>query len=238
MPKYTNTPDLSDAPPPYEPLVNIRQDYQPIESSSSSNYTNNYLQHQQSNGNSSKLNSYNNNANSHINTLNQFFNQPPTSHSYTRPPVSFQNNNNNTNNNNNNMDDYLNSTRLPWDYPRGYFCDKCHNTGYKLKNGKSCKKCWEKFARQTNVQYIPSPYPTGSNYNYSGYQIPFTNYSINHGNGPSYNQPIPLNHNQLYQPIPPRIVRPGDPSLGGVLCGKCRGSGTMFSFLALDNELW
>lgn len=112
---------------------------------------------------------------------------------------------------------------LPWTYPRGFICPKCNNTGYKRKNGRSCKSCWRRFAPVNNVNSVPSsggsmfldpffPMPSGPRY---GYGMP----------------PPP----QMSGSNPPLIVRPGDPRLGGVLCGECRGSGRV-SFL-LDEDL-
>lgn len=33
---------------------------------------------------------------------------------------------------------------------------------------------------------------------------------------------------------PPLVVKPGDPRLGGILCGECRGSGRVSFFLDED----
>lgn len=157
---------------------------------------------------------------------------------------------------------------LPWDYPPRYFCDKCRNTGYKIKNGqkteKSCKDCWGKFARNSNVHFNK---PTAASYN--NYQpqplfnIPFTNLHVNDNftttTGPPPQQPQFMNYGmsgpppmgqpmmmmagQLPPPpppqqfnMPPRVVRPGDPSIGGVLCGRCRGAGRVYGIF--DDSLW
>ncbi|CCE65571.1 hypothetical protein TPHA_0L02200 [Tetrapisispora phaffii CBS 4417] len=100
------------------------------------------------------------------------------------------------------------TSKLPWVYPPGYYCQKCCNTGFKLKNGKSCKTCWRKFSRQNNVS---SPLTT------QGY---YTNH---------YQRPV-------ITPTAPKplIVRPGDPRLGGVICGNCRGTGRIRFFLDSD----
>lgn len=86
---------------------------------------------------------------------------------------------------------------LPWTYPPRFYCSKCGNTGYKLKNGRSCKSCWRRFAPQNNVVSAPTYY---------------TNYTM----------PVYTN---AWQGTRPLYVQPGDPRLGGVLCGECRGSG-------------
>ncbi|GEQ67292.1 hypothetical protein JCM33374_g956 [Metschnikowia sp. JCM 33374] len=58
---------------------------------------------------------------------------------------------------------YTNNPDLPFDYPRGHFCNKCKNTGFK-ESGKPCSKCWPKFFRDRS--YNPNPslpftYPKG-----------------------------------------------------------------------------
>ncbi|GMG23406.1 unnamed protein product [Ambrosiozyma monospora] len=54
---------------------------------------------------------------------------------------------------------YTSNLALPWRYPKGVFCNKCKNTGYKTKSGgqkKYCKDCWRRF--KPNATLIP-PYP-------------------------------------------------------------------------------
>jgi|SRR5271156_845609 len=36
----------------------------------------------------------------------------------------------------------------PFQYPPGYFCPKCHNTGFKIYNGSPCGTCARLFGRQ------------------------------------------------------------------------------------------
>lgn len=111
---------------------------------------------------------------------------------------------------------------IPWRYPAGFWCIKCHNTGFKVKNGKSCKDCWERFARQHNVNYTTTYAPSDP------WRIPFTGISM----APQFNNP-PM----MAPPgTAPRYVRPGDPSMGGVLCGRCRGSGRV-SVMWIDEDL-
>ncbi|CCH41661.1 Cortactin-binding protein [Wickerhamomyces ciferrii] len=120
---------------------------------------------------------------------------------------------------------------VPWRYPNGFWCHKCHNTGKKLKNGKSCQNCWERFAprarRAPNVhlQTVYNGYTQSSNLNFGGFQLPFgsNNNSFN-TTTTSFNSPGP------------RYVQPGDPAIGGVQCGKCRGKGMVRFFL--DEEHW
>lgn len=77
----------------------------------------------------------------------------------------------------------------PWNYPPMYHCFKCLNTGIKLKNGLSCKDCWQLFGpRSSHIQplrYLPEGVVYSSN------------------------------------------LTAGDPALGGVLCGACRGAGNI-----------
>lgn len=113
------------------------------------------------------------------------------------------------------------SSSLPWTYPSRYYCSKCDNTGYKIKNGRSCKTCWRRFAPPNSSGSIPSlMFGNGMSMNsfgpmrpmYSGYQSGYTASNT-----------------------APMVVRPGDPRLGGVVCGECRGSGRV-SFL-LDEDI-
>lgn len=105
--------------------------------------------------------------------------------------------------------------RIPWTYPTGFFCPKCNNTGYKTKNGKSCKSCWRRFAPKNNVNMAPT-----------GYSSYFQSSPIY----PTY-QPIgpmaPMQQRPLY-------VRPGDPRIGGMVCGNCRGTGRIRFILDED----
>ncbi|KAJ8101723.1 hypothetical protein POJ06DRAFT_266335 [Lipomyces tetrasporus] len=92
-------------------------------------------------------------------------------------------------------------------YPPGYLCEKCGNTGYKYSNGHPCRRCFERFAapQSRNVHTLA---PTvGSQWYY-----PYT---------PSYVGPVGA---------PGRVVPPGDPSIGGVLCGACKGRGVVDDF--------
>ncbi|SMN22395.1 similar to Saccharomyces cerevisiae YGR268C HUA1 Cytoplasmic protein containing a zinc finger domain with sequence similarity to that of Type I J-proteins [Maudiozyma saulgeensis] len=118
-----------------------------------------------------------------------------------------------TNNNNSLHNHHSTGPRIPWVYPSGFYCPKCNNTGYKIKNGKSCKSCWRRFARQNNVNMAPSGY---GNY----YQ-----------SSPIYQQPMYQQPQQTQRPL---YVRPGDPRIGGVLCGNCRGSGRIRFLLDED----
>lgn len=96
--------------------------------------------------------------------------------------------------------------QVPWVYPPNYWCPKCHNTGRKLKNGKSCQDCYARFARQ-HVPVVHQIPLFGSGFLSRG---PSTTVI---GNGPSV------------------VVQPGDPRIGGTLCGRCRGRGLIYDFL-------
>ncbi|CAR21743.1 Hua1p [Lachancea thermotolerans CBS 6340] len=122
------------------------------------------------------------------------------------------------------------STRpsLPWTYPRGYYCTKCGNTGYKIKNGHSCKRCWRKFAHSSPSQNVQVTY--------GGYAPSYALY----GGAPTFGTvPMAMGVSPA-SPAPasggaPLVLRPGDPRIGGVTCGECRGSGRV-RFL-LDKEI-
>lgn len=109
---------------------------------------------------------------------------------------------------------------LPWQYPRGFHCSKCNNTGYKIKNGRSCKTCWRRFAPPNNSGRLP-PLTMGMR------TIPFSPFRPMSMGGQSM-APISTGRGPL-------VVQPGDPRLGGVVCGECRGSGRV-SFL-LDEDI-
>lgn len=89
-------------------------------------------------------------------------------------------------------------------YPPGFHCYKCNNTGYKLSNGHACRTCFESFAipqsSNVRVEYLPP-----AQYN------------------PGWIQPPPVTVYANGSGV--RVVAPGDPSLGGIICGACKGRG-------------
>ncbi|KAG5356269.1 Proline-rich protein [Yarrowia sp. B02] len=108
-------------------------------------------------------------------------------------------------------------------YPSGYHCSKCNNTGVKTKNGKSCQDCWGMFARP-NQQVVTIPGPRQDPYYYPGF-FPFT--------------PQPQTQTTIFAAPgapPPMVVQPGDPRLGGVVCGKCRGRGMVYDWFLGDEQ--
>ncbi|KAK9476831.1 hypothetical protein V1514DRAFT_335551 [Lipomyces japonicus] len=89
-------------------------------------------------------------------------------------------------------------------YPAGFWCAKCHNTGYKLANRHPCRTCFQSFStgQSAAVHVLPPP-------------------------------PSPLSsHYAPYVSFPPgsTVVSPGDPALGGVPCGACKGKGVVDDF--------
>lgn len=112
---------------------------------------------------------------------------------------------------------------LPFTYPRGFICEKCRNTGLKLKNGLSCQDCYTRFAPRNHVSQAPITYSS------SPFSMQFTPYNgfSNTGFGPAPGGFAPGGG--------PQYLQPGDPRMGGTLCGRCRGSGRVTFFL--DQEL-
>ncbi|BAO38111.1 hypothetical protein KLMA_10489 [Kluyveromyces marxianus] len=114
-----------------------------------------------------------------------------------------------SNNNNNN---------LPFTYPPRYYCRKCRNTGYKIKNGHKCKTCWSKF--YTPPPPAPAPPVTA---------VPVTAAPITVAVNPSGIVYGPVNPVPGPAPAAPNAnpiyVRPGDPRIGGFLCPTCNGTG-------------
>lgn len=120
-------------------------------------------------------------------------------------------------------------SNIPWVYPKGYYCEKCRNTGYKIKNGKSCKRCWRQFATRNSATPMGGPtVVTTPNTYYSG--LPFGDY-LHPFSQPTYQYGAPPMQIGGQAPI---YVRPGDPRLGGVVCGECRGTGRVRFFLDED----
>lgn len=144
-------------------------------------------------------------------------NSAPSSHQAKpshRPPAPFQSQNIPSAN-----------SRIPWVYPSNFHCPKCNNTGYKLKNGKSCRSCWRRFAPTNPISYRPGP-AASMFMSPMGMMAPPPPQQYGYNYGYPNTQPQPQQR-QL-------VVRPGDPRLGGVVCGECRGSGRVSFFLDED----
>lgn len=116
---------------------------------------------------------------------------------------------------------YNPNPNLPFKYPKRYLCDKCYNSGRKMKNGLSCKDCWEMFSPRNNYQPVSSM----QSFNPFSFTSTFNIRPV----GPYGPGPTPPSS------LPPMRVNPGDPRMGGSLCGRCRGSGLVTFFL--DDEL-
>lgn len=148
---------------------------------------------------------------------------------------------------------YSNNSSLPYEYPKGYFCKKCKNVGFR-ENGKPCKPCWDKFFR--DGVYNPRPeigfrFPRG----FICGKCANTGIKCKNGRmcmdccsfyGPRNKvQTLPMGGFELQNimaPIPPGIMGggpavrlpPGDPRLGGIICERCRGRGQVQFFLDTD----
>ncbi len=127
------------------------------------------------------------------------------------------------------QDLYTNNLNLPWRYPRGYFCQKCKNTGYKRRD-KKCRRCWEKFGPMkpaaSSVLSSTSSLPSSSSAYYQ------------QGVSPMNPAVIKLPPGAIYggsnNPNNPTVVLPGDPRIGGRLCSRCQGRGQVHFFLDLE----
>lgn len=110
---------------------------------------------------------------------------------------------------------------VPWVYPPGYHCYKCQNTGVKLKNGKQCQDCYGRFARQNaHIRMAPAFGAAGSSGSSFRSLIP------SFGLAP----PQPMMYN-AGGPGGPLVLAPGDPRIGGIECGRCRGRGMLSDLL-------
>lgn len=109
---------------------------------------------------------------------------------------------------------------VPWTYPPGYYCYKCDNTGIKLKNGKQCQDCYGRFARQHASVRMAPPMPMYMPGSLRSLMPGFggTTTTTVYGGGP-----------------PPLVLQPGDPRIGGIQCGRCRGRGLVGDLLGEYN---
>jgi len=143
-------------------------------------------------------------------------------------------------------------------YPKGYSCWKCDNTGFKsFDPSHPCRKCWERYSKpfEGPIVYAPwTPSSRSANSNADTLQKPLPRFRPPAGNYPtsptlsrapnSRRSPPLLQHqSSLRSPTlvtnrpPPGslVVLPGDPRIGGRLCWRCDGLGTV-SFLIFDEE--
>lgn len=114
---------------------------------------------------------------------------------------------------------YEPNPKMNFRYPEKFICKKCANTGVKWKNGRSCSDCLSRYGPRNRVQSIPSGYGTQTILAPPIHQ----QYGNMHWTGGSATTGPPLQ------------VLPGDPRLGGILCGNCRGTGQTRFFL--DTEI-
>ena len=183
-------------PPPPQQQHHYQQNYQ---QQPQPNFQQSYPQNfQQSSSSSSSTlhggnSSYPGTSSSHTYGGKPSSSAPPPPQRYQAPPPRQQN-------------------RIPWVYPPNYHCYKCNNTGVKLKNGKSCKDCYQLFAHQNAaVVYQSTP---------SFFVPPLFRPTIP-GFGSSYG-PTTVVRGANPSAV---VVGPGDARIGGVMCGRCRGRG-------------
>ncbi|OCH96285.1 hypothetical protein OBBRIDRAFT_809207 [Obba rivulosa] len=143
------------------------------------------------------------------------------------------------------------------EYPAGYECPKCRNTGYKNNDpSHPCSRCWEKYGQPYIGALTCMPWPaSNSSTSRHTYQRPLPRFSPPQqsfqpghrssssypGSAPSQTQgtvyglpgppPKPI---VATRPPPGAQVYPaGDPRLGGRLCWNCSGRGRM-TFFGID----
>ncbi|EGN96951.1 hypothetical protein SERLA73DRAFT_185206 [Serpula lacrymans var. lacrymans S7.3] len=146
-------------------------------------------------------------------------------------------------------------------YTHGYICVKCRNTGYKNYDpSHPCRKCWDKFGKSYTgaLTYTPwSNNPSSTSTSRNSFQRPLPSFTPPHMSTSSsrsvssaYPPPQNDHHQQSYNqqqqqyyaynpvaglhPPPGAItVKPGDPRLGGCICWRCGGLGSL-SVLIID----
>ncbi|KAG8869962.1 hypothetical protein FRB98_002054, partial [Tulasnella sp. 332] len=150
-------------------------------------------------------------------------------------------------------------------YPRGFSCDKCHNTGYKsFDPSHPCRKCWQRYGKQYSGPLMYAPWsnrPADSNYQQPlpqtrgplgglGTNRP-SNYLQSSGStsrssgggllGELYRSGTSGARSPMGMAVDSRpppgslIVNPGDPRIGGRRCWNCGGDGWISLFL-FDRE--
>ncbi|ODV78732.1 uncharacterized protein CANTADRAFT_22697 [Suhomyces tanzawaensis NRRL Y-17324] len=90
---------------------------------------------------------------------------------------------------------YKSNPELSFKYSERYLCMKCYNTGYRIKNGTSCKNCWEGYGPRNDLQSVGNT------------MLPSLEFITT---------VMPLAALlDLSNPIP-TVVKPGDPKTGGI----------------------
>ncbi|KAF9444256.1 hypothetical protein P691DRAFT_736781 [Macrolepiota fuliginosa MF-IS2] len=148
-------------------------------------------------------------------------------------------------------------------YPRGYSCDKCYNTGYKYYDPtRPCKRCWSKYGKPFSgpLAYSYSSSPATSNTQNINLQKPLPHRTAvpPQRQVPSVSPHFESSNFGYYQPMPPHnfytqgpsvtaisgmlspppgatVYTPGDPRIGGDICWRCNGKGTMSIFIDIIN---
>lgn len=133
-------------------------------------------------------------------------------------------------------DIYTANLDLPFRYPKGYYCKKCHNTGY--RKHKKCKYCWSIFGPQPTkpakpakpAKHSSSTFP-GTHHSGSASTTGTYTASSQH-----YTSQYPM-QNAVPVVAPPNgaiVLQPGDPRIGGQLCQRCKGRGQVHFFLDME----
>ncbi|KAG8990478.1 hypothetical protein FRB94_013356 [Tulasnella sp. JGI-2019a] len=144
-------------------------------------------------------------------------------------------------------------------YPRGYTCEKCHNTGYKAFDpSHPCRKCWQRYSKPYSGALMYAPWsnrPADSNYQkpLPRTQGPLGGLSVNRPQPQSSLSGFGFGPGELFRngsngpwamsgggggvrpPPGALVVKPGDPRIGGRLCWNCGGDGQITLFL-FDRE--
>ncbi|KAH7106152.1 hypothetical protein BKA62DRAFT_352295 [Auriculariales sp. MPI-PUGE-AT-0066] len=134
-------------------------------------------------------------------------------------------------------------------YPTGFECHKCQNIGYKNSDPQQpCRTCWDKYAKPFTGAVSYAPFGAGPGHSHSQIQLqrplshipppqqhlassPATPYAPAGFPGAS------ALHQRQFMPVRmpsnagATVVRPGDPRIGGRLCYRCSGEGTISMFI-------
>ncbi|RSH86482.1 uncharacterized protein EHS24_004738 [Apiotrichum porosum] len=150
-------------------------------------------------------------------------------------------------------------------YPKGHYCSKCGNTGYKRNDPKNpCTSDWRKYGKPFNGALAHSysvaikPGQNGTTTAANNFQRPLPKqqaaapsrpqqqqqqqYQQQYYGGhpqPMQQQNRPVIHQTYYggRAPPPNalVLQPGDPRIGGKLCYRCGGSGQEMSLFLFDD---
>ncbi|KAH9956998.1 hypothetical protein BC827DRAFT_1228078 [Russula dissimulans] len=123
-------------------------------------------------------------------------------------------------------------------YPESYYCQKCHNTGYKNYDpSHPCRKCWDRFGKPFTSILASSPWGgQGSESSQQGrsFQRPLPSFQPPQARPRPPPMPVPMPISPGAVPPPgATVVMPGDARIGGRLCWRCGGRGVT-PFLIFD----